>query len=152
MAKIDLAKLGLTSESTFEEIQKTLNSLDVFTQEEVDAEKNSAAAGARKAALAQAKNEKNILSKDEMDEYKTFKKNQKLETLKENETLKKFKDEDFELIVKANGLTDLDGDELEEAISNIAKTESKRFKSDIPEVVTEDDEEDDNDDLDADDF
>lgn len=152
--KIDLQKLGLTKESTFEEIQTAINGVEAFTAEEVKASNDTAAAGARKAALASAQNKANTLSDEEMKSYKEYKTNKKMETLKSDETLKKLKEEDFELVIKANGLLGLEGEELETAIKDIATKEAKRFKVGLPEEVEKDGPKEDDEDLpfDPDDF
>lgn len=136
--KIDLVKLGLSTESSFEEIQTVLGGLELFDASEVKASSDAAAAGARKAALASAQKGKNTLSDEEMKSYKEYKTNIKLETLKSDETLKKLKSEDFELVIKANGLINLEGEELEAAIKDIATKEAKRFRVDLPDEVIKD--------------
>ncbi len=131
--KIDLKALGLTEDSTFADIQDKLNATTVYTQDEVDAEKNAAAAGARKAAIASSK--KNILSDDDMKDWKNYKQETKRKGIKEHEVLQKFSPEDQDLLIDAKKLTDLDGDELEEAIQDLPKSYSKRILNKLPKDV-----------------
>ncbi len=136
--KIDLKKLGLTEESTFADIQAKLNEQVVYTEEEVATERNSAAAGARAAAEAKAiaKFKKaNKLSDEDAKLLKEAKFNNKAKELKKNEILAKFDDKDFNLIVKAYGLANLEGDELNTAIDTINKEESTRMSNDLPKVI-----------------
>lgn len=135
--KIDLQKLGLTSDSTFEEIQNALNGQTFYSEDELTTEKNQAAAGARKAAIAETKKHtKNVLSDEDMKDFKQYKQNTKLETLKKDKTLSKFSEADFNLIARAYKLTDIeDQTELENVIKDIAKNEASRMNSGKPEEV-----------------
>lgn len=142
MAKIDLTKLGLSKESTFEEIQNKLNEQTMFSQEELDAEKNTAASGARKAAEEKFNKSKNILSQEEMEEYNKFKNQKKLDIINDNDIIKKINDEDRELIINNYKLIDLDGEDFDNAIKEIENKESKRFKNGIPDIVENKDDED----------
>lgn len=137
MAKIDLTKLGLTNDSTLEEIQNKLNEQTLFTQEELDAEKNTAASGARKAAEEKFNKSKNILSAEELEEYNKYKNQKKLDFINDNDIIKKINDDDKELIINNYKLLDLDGEEFDNAIKEIEDKESKRFKNDVPDAIEE---------------
>lgn len=137
MAKIDLTKLGLTNDSTLEQIQNKLNEQTLFTQEELDAEKNTAASGARKAAEEKFNKSKNILSTEELEEYNKYKNQKKLDFINDNDIIKKINDDDKELIINNYKLLDLDGEEFDNAIKEIEDKESKRFKNDVPDAIEE---------------
>lgn len=137
--KIDLKKLGLTSESTLEEIQTALEGVDASTLDEVKTLTDAAAAGARKAALSSA--HKNSLSEEDMKEYKEYKQNKKMTALKSNEIIKKFSNEDQELIIKAEGLSDLEEDELNNRLKEVETKYAKRIKASLPPKIGEEDEE-----------
>lgn len=135
--KINLIKLGLTSESTFEEIQKKLSTLQVYDENELVDAANRAAAGARKAATAKLKEEKNILTDEQLKEYNTLKTNKQMETLKSDKILSKFEELDFNLIVKSEKLLEIeDKKELEDAIKNIGKVYAKKMQNGKPEEIT----------------
>lgn len=140
MAKIDLNQLGLTQESTFEEIQTKLNELELFNSSEVEEKSNASASAARKAAEAKFKkqNTENQLSEDELKEYANYKKTKKINSLKDNEKLKEFNDSDFNLLVKAYGLTDLEGDELDTEISKLYEAEKTRISNGLPAPIVDD--------------
>ena len=143
--KIDLKKLGLPENATQEQIQAELDKLEIFSAEERDA----AAAAARKTAEAKTKEElkNSTLTEDELKEFRTYKKENKLKTLNENETLKRFKDEDRKLIIEAKGLEGLEGEELDKAILQVSKDYASKMTNKLPpkiEAKEDDDEEDDN--------
>ena len=132
---IDLLELGLTTESTFAEIQAVLKSRKFYTKKEVDA----AASGARKATLAEEAKKRDEalrnsgkLSKEELQEYKDLKKGKKFNDLKNHKVLKKLDEEDFELIVNANNLVNLDKEELETKVKEIEKKYATKFLNGIP--------------------
>lgn len=136
--KIDLKKLGLPENATLEQIQTAINKLgEVFSVEERDA----AAAAARKAAEAKTREDlkASTLSEEELKEFQTYKKQNKLNTLNENETLKKFKDEDRKLIIEAKGLENLQGEELDKAIEQISKDYADKMTNGLPPKVNDED-------------
>lgn len=135
--KIDLKKLGLTPEASFEDVQKKLNELDFFTADEVKEAKDGAATAARKAA--EDKYSKNQLTEDELKEFKTYKSNQKIQKIKDEEVIKKINESDRDLIIKSYNLENLEGEELQEALKKIEETESSRFSNDLPPIVEEED-------------
>lgn len=135
--KIDLLKLGLSKEATFDEIQAKLTEMEVYDKDEVNHLKNEAATGARKATEAKLKSEqsKNTFTEEEIEEFTKYKTQNKKNKLKENTNLSKLSDEDFELIVKAEKLLDTSEEELDAKIDEISKTYSKRFKNDLPPMI-----------------
>lgn len=139
---IDLAKLGLTKESSFEEIQNKLNESEFFTKEERD----SAAAAARKAALSEAQKKGTFLTEDEEKEYKGYKAEKKLASILDNEIIKKINTKDQELIIKSYKLEELEGEQLEAAFKSIEEKEADRFSNNLPEIIDTDNDDKDNDD------
>lgn len=139
MAEVKLTELGLTNESSFDEIQEKLNGLKLFSEQEVQAERDTAAKGARLAALDKAKKfqNKNVLSDEEMKEFKNYKKQDKFNTLKNHDKLKGFNDADLELLATSSkyNLLELDDEELEEAIEKVSIEEAHRKENDIPPLV-----------------
>lgn len=135
--KIDLKKLGLPENATQAQIQAKLDELEIFSVEERDA----AAAAARTTAEAKTKEKlkDSILSDEELKEFQTYKKQNKLNTLNENETLKKFKDEDRKLIIEAKGLENLQGEELDKAIEQISKDYADKMTNGLPPKVNDED-------------
>lgn len=129
---IDLKKHGLTEESTFEEIQQKLSELEVYDSNELKAAQDAAAAGARKAALANKKGAN--LSEEELKEWESYKNEKVIKTLKEHEILSKFDSVDADLIIKAEGLDKItDEEELANAISNVSeKYKAKLVKKPAP--------------------
>lgn len=143
--KIDLKKLGLTPEASFEDVQKKLNELDFFTADEVKEAKDGAATAARKAA--EDKYSKNQLTEDELKEFKTYKSNQKIQKIKDEEVIKKINESDRDLIIKSYNLENLEGEELQEALKKIEETESSRFSNELPPIVEEEEDDDENQEL-----
>lgn len=143
--KIDLKKLGLTPEASFEDVQKKLNELDFFTADEVKESKDGAATAARKAA--EDKYSKNQLTEDELKEFKTYKSNQKIQKIKDEEVIKKINESDRDLIIKSYNLENLEGEELQEALKKIEETESSRFSNELPPIVEEEEDDDENQEL-----
>lgn len=133
--KIDLNKLGLPENATQAQIQAKLDELEIFSVEERDA----AAAAARKAAEAKTKEElrTKTLSDEELKEFQTYKKQNKLDALNKNETLMRFKDEDRKLIIQAKGLENLEGEELDKAIKQVSKDYANRMSNKLPPKITE---------------
>lgn len=136
MAPIDLAKLGLTKESSFEDIQNKLNESEYFSKEERD----SAAAAARKAALAEAQKKGTVLSDEELKEYKGYKADKKLASILDNEIIKKINKKDRDLVINSYKLLELDGDDLQKAIDTISEKESERFDNGLPKKIESDEE------------
>lgn len=134
--KIDLKKLGLPENATLEQIQTAIDGLgEIFSVEEKDA----AAAAARTAAEAKTKEKlkASTLSDEELKEFQTYKKQNKLDTLNKNETLMRFKDEDRKLIIQAKGLENLEGEELDKAIEQVSKDYANRMSNKLPPKITE---------------
>ncbi len=137
--KIDLKALGLSEESTFEDIQAKLNKNEYFTQQDLDTEKNAAAAGARSAAESKYKSKlakAGKLSDEDQKILDAAKRTNKLSELRKNETLAKLNDSDFELIVDANGLTqDMEDDAFNAKIKDISTKYKDRFTNGLPPIT-----------------